>query len=82
MVKIATKLEDIGDDRDQAVFMAAVKVWFDGDFQKALDARNRIVAKHWDKNFQVNRHLAEREKLEKEEPHVRNCAQILPKNES
>ncbi len=36
MAKIATKLEDIGDERDQAVFMATVKLWFNGDFQAAL----------------------------------------------
>jgi len=40
MRKPATKLEDIGNERDQAVFMAVVKVWFDGDIQAALDYYN------------------------------------------
>lgn len=40
MSKTATKLEDIGDERDQAVFMAVVKLWFNGDLQAALDHYN------------------------------------------
>lgn len=40
MEKNVTRLEDIGDERDQAVFMASVKVFFDGDFQAALDHYN------------------------------------------
>ena len=44
MAKIATGLEDIGDERDQAVFMAAVKLWYNGDFQVALDEYNAIQA--------------------------------------
>jgi hypothetical protein len=44
MVKIATKLEDIGSERDQAVFMATVKLWFGGDIQAALDHYNASVA--------------------------------------
>lgn len=41
MTEIATKLEDIGDERDQAVFMATVRLWFGGNFQAALDEYNR-----------------------------------------
>lgn len=44
MTKIASSLKDIGDERDQAVFMATVKLWFDGDFQAALDNYNTSVA--------------------------------------
>ena len=44
MAKIATKLEDIGDERDQAVFMATVKLYFNGDFQAALDHYNQSAA--------------------------------------
>jgi hypothetical protein len=44
MSKIATRLEDIGDERDQAVFMATVKVFFNGDFQAALDHYNKSAA--------------------------------------
>ncbi len=44
MAKIATKLEDIGDERDQAVFMAAVKLWYNGDIQLALADYNDAQA--------------------------------------
>lgn len=40
MAKKATCLQDIGDERDQAVFMATVKLWFNGDLQAALDYYN------------------------------------------
>lgn len=46
MTKIATRLEDIGDERDQAVFMATVKLWFNGDFQAALDHYNAAQLKY------------------------------------
>lgn len=46
MAKIATKLEDIGDERDQAVFMATVKLWFNGDLQAALDRYNAAQEKY------------------------------------
>ncbi|MEI7847290.1 MAG: hypothetical protein WCK35_15935 [Chloroflexota bacterium] len=46
MAKKATKLEDIGDERDQKVFMTTVKVWFNGDFQAALDRYNRTQEKY------------------------------------
>jgi hypothetical protein len=40
MAKKATKLEDIGDERDQKVFAAVAKVWFGGDDQAMLDWYN------------------------------------------
>jgi hypothetical protein len=43
MTRKATCLEDIGDERDQAVFMASVEILFDGDFQAALDHYNKSV---------------------------------------
>ncbi len=46
MANKATKLSDIGDERDQAVFMAMVKVWFNGDFQAALDDYNKTQEKY------------------------------------
>lgn len=44
MTKKASSLKDIGDERDQAVFMATVKLWFDGNFQAALDNYNASIA--------------------------------------
>lgn len=44
MAKTATKIEEIGDERDQAVFMAMTKLWFNGDLQAALDDYNKSIA--------------------------------------
>ena len=44
MAMKATKLEDIGNERDQKVFMTMVKLWFNGNFQIALDERNKMLA--------------------------------------
>ena len=46
MAQKATKLEDIGDERDQKAFMAGVKVFFDGNIQAALHEYNKSVAEH------------------------------------
>lgn len=41
MSKIVTKLEDVGDERDQKVLAVVAKVWFNGDIQAALDWYNK-----------------------------------------
>jgi hypothetical protein len=46
MAKKATKLEDIGDERDQAFFLAAAQVLFNGDLQKAFDNYNEAELKY------------------------------------
>ena len=51
MARTVTKLEDFGDERDQAVFAVIAKKWFNGDLQALFD--------------DYNRKQAEREELEK-----------------
>ena len=46
MTQKVTKLEDIGDERDQKVFAAIAKKWFGGDMQAMLDEYNRIQVEH------------------------------------
>ena len=41
MAKKATKLSDIGDERDQKVFLAVTQVFHNGDLQAALDHYNK-----------------------------------------
>lgn len=40
------KLEDIGDERDQKVFMTIAENWFGGNVQAMLDDYNRIQEKY------------------------------------
>ena len=41
--KAAQTLEEVGDERDQAVFLAMVKLWYNGDIDAAFKDRAKFV---------------------------------------
>ena len=46
MVKQISKVEDVGNEREQAWFMAAVNVFFNGDVEAAIKSYNETQIKY------------------------------------